>query len=485
MSGAATQAAPTTTVGGTQRIPLTMESYQHPSVPLSSKLLLNMFIEQAPGDARVAQALLPWPGYAEFLSVGTGPIYALDDSQPGVVYLVSGTHFWMVERGADDTWAATDLGDVGTPSGGFGPDYLFYTIAVGPTAAVVCSPPNAYVSAGGTPVAQITTTWPAYGASSVTYLDGYFVFTGQGDPHFFFITTLGDPTLVDALDFAALDAFPNAITKVLTVGTDLWFGGASGWEIWYDAGNADFPMRRRPNGFLQRSVGAPKSIARGDESLFWYSADGRVYRTVGYQEKRISTHAIEAQLPGNIVNAYIHNHIGHIFFVLNLIDRTLVYDVATGVWHNASSQADGSGPWRGSCATQNVAGFPLVGDSTAGRLIRADPAVTTDMGVAVRHQIVLPPLYAGTKRAFIARLEIEMEVGSLRAPDAIVLEWSDDGGFTWNGFREMQLGRGNLQYRKRVYTTRLGSFRNRVFRLTSVLPFTVFAVDCDITVGAS
>ena len=27
-----------------------------------------------------------------------------------------------------------------------------------------------------------------------------------------------------------------------------------------------------------------------------------------------------------------------------------------------------------------------------------------------------------------------------------------------------QLGRGNLQYRKRVYTTRLGSFRNRVFR---------------------
>ena len=215
MSGTATQAAPTTTVGGTQRIPLTMESYQHPSIPLSSKLLLNMFIEQAPGDARVAQALLPWPGYAEFLSVGTGPIYALDDSQPGVVYLVSGTHFWMVERGADDTWAATDLGDVGTPSGGFGPDYLFYTIAVGPTAAVVCSPPNAYVSAGGTPVAQITTTWPDYGASCVTYLDGYFVFTGQGDPHFFFITTLGDPTLVDALDFAALDAFPNAITKVL------------------------------------------------------------------------------------------------------------------------------------------------------------------------------------------------------------------------------------------------------------------------------
>ena len=67
-------------------------------------------------------------------------------------------------------------------------------------------------------------------------------------PQFFFITLLNDPTMVDALDFAALDAFPNAMVKVMTLGTDLWFAGASGWEIWYDAGNLDFPFRRRPNG---------------------------------------------------------------------------------------------------------------------------------------------------------------------------------------------------------------------------------------------
>ena len=44
---------------------------------------------------------------------------------------------------------------------------------------------------------------------------------------FFFITLLADPTMVAALDFAAFDAFPNAITKVLTLGTDLWFAGAA------------------------------------------------------------------------------------------------------------------------------------------------------------------------------------------------------------------------------------------------------------------
>jgi hypothetical protein len=348
----------------------------------------------------------------------------------------------------------------------------------------VCSPPNAFVSTAGGPVAQITTTWPSYGASSVTFLDGYFVFTGQTAPQFFFISKLADPTAVDALDFAALDAFPNAIGKVMTLGTDLWFAGASGWEIWYDAGNQDFPFRRRPNGILQRSVGTAKSVAKGDESLWWWSADGRVYRTVGYQEQRVSTHAIEASLSAGIDSAYVYSQLGHIFYVLNLGDRTLVYDVVTKVWHNAASTADGSGPWRGACAAANT-GFPLIGDDNVGtgRLLQADPYIGTDMGVAVKRQVVLPPLYAGTNRAFCSRLEIEMEVGTVHSPDSILLEWSDDGGITYTGSRTMTVGASG-NYRKRVYTTRLGSFRDRVFRLTSQQAMSIYAIDADITAGA-
>jgi hypothetical protein len=334
---------------------------------------------------------------------------------------------------------------------------------------------------GGAPVAQITTTWPSYGASSVTYLDGYFVFTGQQSPQFFFITKLADPTAVDALDFAALDAFPNAILKVLTLGTDLWFAGASGWEIWYDAGNQDFPFRRRPNGILQRSVGTAASIARGDESLWWWSSDDRIYRTVGYQEQRISTHGIEGLFGSGIVSAYTYSQLGHIFYVLNLGDRSLVYDVTTKVWHTASSGADGTGPWRGYCSAINT-GFPLIGDASVGRLLRADPYVGTDMGVAVRRQVVLPPLYAGTNRAFCARLEIEMEVGTVHSPDTVVLEWSDDGGITYTGSRTMTVGAAG-NYRKRVYTTRLGSFRDRTFSLTSQQAMSIYAIDADITAG--
>jgi hypothetical protein len=461
---------------GLRRIPLTLETYQHQSTQLSSKRLLNVFAEQQPADARNQVALLSTPGLSQLVPVGSGPIHAINDDRPGVYYVVSGTHFYLV-NGA--TLSVTDLGNIGAPTGGYGEQ--FYSIAVGPTAAVVCSPPNAFVSVGTAPVAQITTTWPSYGASSVTYLDGYYVFTGQMAPQFFFITKLEDPTMVDALDFAALDAFPNAFGRVMTLGTDLWFAGASGWEIWYDAGNKDFPFRRRPNGFLQRSVGAALSIAKGDESLFWWSADGRVYRTVGYQEERISTHGVEASLSTGIDSAYTFSQLGHIYYALTLGDRTLVYDVLTKVWHTASSGADGTGPWRGSCSTANT-GFPIIGDATAGRLLAADPNLSTDMGVAVRRQVVLPPLYDVGKRVFCSRLEVEMEVGSAATPGDITLEWSDDGGVNYTGSRTMNAGSVG-QTRKRVYTTRLGSFRNRVFRLTSHHAFTIYSIDCDIVEG--
>ena len=59
-----------------------------------------------------------------------------------------------------------------------------------------------------------------------------------------------------------------------------------------------------------------KSIAQGNEQLFWWSFDNRVYATVGYQEKRISTHAIEAVIMAagaDIRQAYCYVHLGHIF----------------------------------------------------------------------------------------------------------------------------------------------------------------------------
>ena len=76
---------------GMQRIPLTLDSYQHQSAPLTSRLLLNTYAEQLPpagqGMARVDAALLPTPGLVptEVLGdgLGAGPIHVMNDARPG------------------------------------------------------------------------------------------------------------------------------------------------------------------------------------------------------------------------------------------------------------------------------------------------------------------------------------------------------------------------------------------------------------------
>ena len=173
---------------GMKRIPLALETYQYLSVPLSSKLLMNMYAEQEPSDARTVAALLRLGRP----SSGGRPRSNPRNKRRSSWHYLCGQRNALIWPEHDDD-GCDRFGDIGTPSGGFSPDYLFYSIAVGPNATEVCSPPNAYVSIAGGPVAQITTTWPSYGASSVAFLDGDFVFTGQTAPGTFFITKLEDP----------------------------------------------------------------------------------------------------------------------------------------------------------------------------------------------------------------------------------------------------------------------------------------------------
>jgi len=487
----ATTQAPQQT--GMRRIPFPLESYQHPSKPLSSKHLLNWMAEEQPSDARTQAALVPAPGLwlpDQFNGAfGTGPIHAMNLDMPGVGYFVSGNHAYGY---SGTIW---DMGPVGvaSPAGGVNPDLIMAaTIAVSPSAVVICVPPNAFTAAHavGSTANQIGGDFP--GANSVTYLGQYFIFSQEGYGESFFVSKIDDPTAFDALDFASLEAGSNIMLRAITHGGELWLAGRSGFEIWYESGDADFPFRRRQTGgVIEYGVATPKSIAQIDGSVFWLDKDGIVFRSVGYTPKRISTHGIEAIIASYGISASLkavgmaYMQAGHSFYVLTIEnDRTLVYDCNTQFWHERSSQADGIGPWRGNC-TGSVENLVYVGDKTAGNVYLADPVVTTDAGVAVLHQAVLPPIWAGTRRAFCSRLEIEMEVGTARSTSALALDWSDDGGITWRpGPRDLPatpLG----QTRRRMVATRLGSFRQRVFRISSLDATTLYAVDADISGGSS
>ena len=490
--------APAVAPTGMTRIPLVTEHYPHASLPLSLKQLVNLFAEQAPTDARSPVALLSTPGLDIQYSVGTGPVHAMNGDLPGLIYVVSGARFYrMVFDSTPGAPHVQDLGEIGS-SGSFPAVTRFPTIAVGVSAVVVCVPPRAFTcSHDDTAVVELGGTFPG-NASSVAYLDGYFVFTSLTDLSQFFICGLLDPTNFDALDFAHADASPNVITRAIAHRGDLWLMGQAAIEIWYDSGDLDFPFRRRPGGVIPHSCGGPTSPATGDGSVFWVGVDSIVYRSNGYKAERISTHGIETQLRalgggGTQALGLSYSQNGHIFYAITAGQTTWVYDCATKLWHTRSSPPstpDGSTPWR-IISASNVSDIPLLGDSLTGMLFYANLTHSVEVGNEQVHIATLPPLYANTRRAFCARLEIEMETGdppgSIGAipVSTVKLQWSDDGGYSFSGGpRQISYG-ARAAYRTRAFTTRLGSFRQRTFRLTTYGHTTYYAIDAEITAGTS
>jgi hypothetical protein len=467
-----------------RRIPLPLESYEYLSGPLTNKRLLNFFAEQAPQDSRTAAALVAAPGLFPFgVTFGTGPVTALNTDQPGIIYAVSGSHFYRaILPFGGSVFVVEDLGDIGAPTGADYSKNLMPTIASGVTGCVVVMPPNAFTCTHGGPLNQIGGDFP--GANSVTYLDGYWVFTSNDLDGNFFTSRLLDPNAYDALDFAFTDAVPNIARRVVTLKGELWFVGDMALEVWYNAGRADFPFLRRPGGVIPYGAESIKTLAILDGSLFWVAREGTVFRSVGYNAQRVSTHAIEEiirSLGVPAVCGHSYAQRGHSFYCLTYGNVTLVYDVATKVWHERSS-----GPnlaWLPLCSAL-YGDTPIFGPSNSGRVLTTIPFLETDDGVLQFRLIQLPPLWGGTARAYCARLEVEMEIGELRNPGAVLLQWSDDGGYTWTSPGRAMLASNTGQYRKRVFTTRLGSFRQRTFRLVMEGHTVIYGVDADISAAA-
>lgn len=481
---------------GMRRIPFPTEIYQHPSLPLTAKKLLNLMVEQAPPDARTATPLVSTPALVPYGTMGSGPILAINTDMPGFIYVVSGTEAFRIFPTPAGPPLVEFMGDVGAPDAGptEPPWNSFVTIAAGPTAVVINSTPNAFTCphAPGATLEQITD--PDFpGATSVCYVDGYFVFSSLGDTARWFISKVLDPTSFDALDFAFSDGMPNVIRRVISHREQVWTIGEAGFEVWYNAGSSGletapgvsfFPFRRMAGGVVPIGTGSPMSVWQADQSVFWVGLDGNAYRSNGYTPKRISTHAIEAILLTSTVGvvALTHPWMGHTFYcVTTLGGRTLVYDIATDKWHERSTSADGDGPWQASVAASDNNAVHLFGDRASGQLYTLG-AQADDAGVTVIRQAVLPPLWADTRRAFCARAEVEMEVGGTVTPGPVSLDWSDDGARTWKPARVLATG-ATGETRKRVFTTRLGSFRQRTFRLTTHGLTRLYAMDVDIAPG--
>jgi len=443
------------------KIQFASNSYQSRSLPISAQRLVNLFPEAQPSDAKSPVALFGTPGLVLWTTCSPGPIRGMH-VMGSYLYVVSSNTVYRV----DNAGSATNIGSVS----GSGP----VTMADNGTQCVAVTTLGSYVITQ-TAVTQITDV-DFHQASSVTVLDSYHIFS-RADTGQFFISSLLDATAYDALDFATAESNPDNLVRAFADHQELWLFGENTTEVWVNTGAADFPFERRPGAILEYGTAAKFSIAKFDNSIAWLGDDLIVYKANGYQAERISHHGIEAAIAGyttvDDATAFSYTDQGHNFYVLNFPTEgaTWVFDAATGLWHERESRPSGVsiGRWRADNGAY-FAGKNLVGDYVTGQIWQLDMETYTEGSDAIVRSAAAPVLWNDTNRAFMSSFQLDIESGvglsTGQGSDPIIsLDWSDDGGFTWSNEHFAAMGQIG-QYRQRVKWYRLGTFRQRVVRVS-------------------
>jgi hypothetical protein len=451
------------------RIPFATQSYKSPSLPISAQRVVNMYAEKQPPDAKTDVAVFGHPGILHFATCGTGPVRGMH-KMGGLAYVVSGQRLYSVSSVGVET-------DLGGSISGTGP----VSMDDNGTQLVITNGTNGYLyslTLGFVLISDVDFN----AAETVQFFDQRFYFDWSGTNKFFGSDLL-DGTSYNALVFASAEARPDNVKAVVLNKQILLVFGDKTIEPWQDVGAANMPLERVPGVVIERGLAATRATAKEDNSVFFLGNDHRFYRLDGLTPVGISTPAIEAEWETyNVISdahSFVYPWAGHKFIVLHFVNanKTWVYDIATGLWHERESwDLNGRplGRWMGNCHL-SCYDKELIGDAYSGKIGYLSATTYTEFGNTTQALATSPPIHADRKRLFISRLEIDIEAGvGIATGQGSDPQWmmrnSRDGGRTYTT-RQIWRSAGAVgNYRTRLRWLRLGQARERVFELTTSDP---------------
>ena len=344
-------------------------------------------------------------------------------------------------------------------------------------------------------------------ASSVIYIDGYFVFH-KSDGKKFFNSPLNDGLSgYDPLDFNVAEADPDQIRGLGRINNQLYVFGSETTQIFRNIGRAPSPFAPIAGAVIDVGVFSPQSIVRFATGLAFVGGGTNqspsVWLIAGNNKQRLSTKAIDNELAKvsnyNLIYGWVYSENGADFLGIATPDTCFVYDLVNGRWHERQSTSDGSlNSYRVShmvTAYERV----LVGDSFTGNIGSLSSDIYTEYGLLTPRFITSRPFDNVGNPVRVLSVEAFVESGAGLANDItvntssseaavggsdpkITLSWSDDGGYNFDGIISRSMGKIG-QFSERPIWNRLGSFpRQRVlkFEVSSPTKSTLIKVEADI-----
>lgn len=450
-------------------------SYTLQSVNVDCQRCVNFYPEindLGTGKEREVASLVPTPGLRLLLTLAEDPVRGVYTASNGEVYAVGGNKLYQISS----AWSATELGSLNTSSGAV-------SMADNGTYLVLVDGTDGFSYNMSTDTFAEITDSEFYPADLVTFQDGYFIFNRTGTAQFFFCD---DGSLnFSGTDIATAEGSPDDLVGLISAYQNLYLIGPKSTEVFYNSGDADAPFQRIQGAVIEVGCVAAHTIAKLGGSVGWLGQDkdgyGIVYRTEGYQAKRISTPAVETVIRGvdpddiGDARAWTYQQGGHLFYCLNLpgVDATWVYDGSTGFWHERTYLGSwGQERHRADCHAVAF-GLNIVGDYESGRIYALDAEKYTDNGTAIVRMRRAPHLSKDGKliRHNAFRLDLETGVGlsgastTQGADPQAMLRWSDDGGHTWSNERWVSIGQIG-KFKTRALWRRLGMSRDRVYEVS-------------------
>lgn len=494
-------------------------AYRSQSISAAGDLLINLYPEILESEGASSAVLYGTPGSAFWATLPTLPTRGACEEN-GLAFAISGNTLYQLR--SDTTFQACAPGvtlPAGTTPVSMQTDGLRWVV-------MAVSGQLWVYSIEHDQLLHISTALVA-GASTVSYSDGYWIVDVPGTQNFN-ISDLFNPTRWNALDFGVKEGSADLLVGQIVDHRELWLFGSKTIEPWSNTGNVNFPFERIPVPFLESGLGAARSLAKLDNTIFWLSEDERgarmIWRANGYTPQRVSTFALEYALTKydrvSDAVAYAYQENGHLFYVItfpsailpgsagthwnqpglhwdqsapfwdvggaqNQVGATWVYDASNGMWH----QRDYLDPQYG--ISQQVRGWwhifafgrHLVGDYQNGNIYeqstrfyndgfssRLNEAITTP----IRRLRRAPHIVKEHKRISYPGFELHVQEGVVPQEGAgsapkFDLRYSRDGGRRFSGYLEGSSGLVG-EYKRVLKWRRFSDATDAVFEASSSEP---------------